>query len=153
MNTGSILIKLKDAGVTASLMPPNGVNLKPRALVTPYLIDLVKAYKWEVMEALEGSTTANNPRPVSQQAESRRVQYMALFLGRTDANELAQQLQRRDLDNVHMRMCVECVHFTANTSCRNHKVADVPPMVGIDFSVMLQRCRGFALPPESRWNK
>lgn len=143
MNSGSILIKLKDAGVTASLVPPNGVNLKPRALVTPYLLDLVKAYKWEVLQALEGSTTANNPSPDSQQAKTRFNQRMALFLGRKDAKELAQQLQRRDFDNVDMRMCVECAHFTANTSCRNHKVAEVPPMVGSDFSVMLQRCQGF----------
>ena len=134
-------------------MPPNGVNLKPRALVTPYLIDLVKAYKWEVLEALEGSTTANNPSPVSQQAESRLNQRITLFLGRKDAKELTQRLQRRDFDNVDVRMCVECAHFTAKTSCRNHKVAEVPPMVGSDFSVMLQRCRGFALPPEFRWNK
>ena len=153
MNPGSILSKLKDAGVTASLVPPSGVNLKPRALVTQQLIDLVKVYKKELLEALEVSTTAKNPSPVSQQAESILNQRMALFLGRKDAKELAQQLQRRDFDNVDMRMCVECAHFTANTSCRNHKVAEVPPMVGSDFSVMLQRCRGFALPPEFRWNK
>jgi len=153
MNPSSILSTLKDAGVTVSLAPPNGVNLKPTALVTQHLINLVKVHKWELLEALDGATTANKPTPVSRQEVARFKKPMVLFFGRKDAKELAQRLQRRDRDKDDRRMCVECAHFTANTSCRNHKVAEVPPMVGSDFSVMLQRCRGFALPPEFRWNK
>jgi hypothetical protein len=153
MNPSSILSTLKGAGITASLAPPNGVNLKPTALVTQQLIDLVKVYKKELLEALEGSPTGFNPGHHSKQAKTRFNQRMALFISRKDAKELAQRLQRRDRDKDDRGMCVECAHFTANTSCRNHKVAEVPPMVGSDFSVMLQRCRGFALPPEFRWNK
>jgi len=153
MNPSSILSTLKDAGVTASLAPPNGVNLKPTALVTQHLIDLVKVYKKELLEALDGSAMVFSPGLASQQTESSFNRRMALFFGRKDAKELAQRLQRRDRDKDDRRMCVECAHFTANTFCRNHKVAEVPPMVGSDFSVMLQRCRGFAMPPEFRWNK
>ena len=68
-------------------------------------------------------------------------------LGLDDANNLANKLVIRDRDQDDRRLCLECAHFTANTSCRNHKAADVPPMVGGDFSVGLQRCQGFALPP------
>jgi hypothetical protein len=143
MNPSSFLSTLKDAGVTLSLAPPNGVNLKPTALVTQRMIDLVKVYKSELLVALESSPTGFITGHHSQQAESSFNRRMALFFGRKDAKELAQRLQRRDRDKDDRRMCVECANFTANTSCRNHKVADVPSMVGSDFSVMLQRCRGF----------
>lgn len=104
----------------------------------------------DLLDHLEATYGDSSPSVAEQSTNNLRLEH---FWGRKDAKELAQQLQLRDLDNVHMRMCVECAHFTANTSCRNHKVAEVPPMVGCDFSVMLQRCRGFALPPEFRWNK
>lgn len=147
MNPSSILSTLKDAGVTATLAPPNGVILKPTALVTQHLIDLVKVYKKELLAALKSSPTGLNLGHDSQQAETRFNQRMALFFDRKDAKELAQRLQRRDRDRDDRRICMECAHFSANTSCRNHKLAEVPQMVGSDFSVMLQRCSGFALSP------
>ena len=104
----------------------------------------------DLLDHLEATYVDSSPSAAEQSINNLRLEH---FWGRKEAKELAQRLQRRDRDKDDRRMCVECAHFTANTFCRNHKVAEVPPMVGSDFSVMLQRCRGFALPPEFRWNK
>ena len=74
---------------------------------------------------------------------ARVCRFMRQDIDVTDADDLAERLHLRDVQQDDRGMCVECRHYRPSR-CGNHRVAGLNlPDLGRDIAVMLQRCPGF----------
>lgn len=69
------------------------------------------------------------------------------YFGRTDSEQLAERLFKRDREGSDLVMCMECKHLHGLV-CRNWKQAGVAQKADgatlpFNFTVLLQRCDGF----------
>lgn len=89
-------------------------------------------------------------------AIGRFVARVALLMRRgldaTDADDLAERLHLRDARADDRTLCLECVHLTGRPRawrCSNYRLAQVARDVPDAIALRLQRCPGFAEPPQS----
>lgn len=131
------LDRLRDAGLTVTLTPDNGLKVTPSSILTQALRDVIRAGKDVLVDRLRheaandlNTATANGPAhdrtewcwPHSIAMNGREINtftarldwffYRGLAL--PDAESLANKLVIRDRENDDRRLCLECLHLGGN---------------------------------------
>lgn len=121
------------------------------AMTSTMTVVLNSAMNGRPHRLLQAEADAAHAESWDNAAIGRFVARVSLFLRRgvnaTDADDLAERLHLRNMQDDDRHLCLECKHF-AGRRCGNHKAANLhSPEVGRDLAAMLQRCPGFD--PES----
>lgn len=100
----------------------------------------------------KGEADAAHAEPWDDATIARFVARVGLFLRRgisaTDADDLAERLHLRDVDEDDRAMCLECRHLAGSSAtrwqCRNARAAGIGADLPVAVVDRLQRCPGFA---------
>lgn len=75
---------------------------------------------------------------------ARVSRFLRLGIDATDADDLAERLHLRDVQQDDRIMCVECTHYRPGR-CGNHRRAGLNVAdIGSDWAAMLQHCDGYS---------
>ncbi len=128
--------------------------IRPASKLTEELRAELRAAKPELLALLNGrpyrlsqaEADAAHAEPWSDSTCGRFVARVALFMrggiNATDADDLAERLHLRDMQDDDRHLCLECRHL-AGRRCCNLGVAGVGRDLPGETVFMLQRCPGF----------
>jgi hypothetical protein len=169
----AVMNALTEAGLSVTLLPPDGLRATPVAALTGELAALIRANKTQLLEYLQAVNDANEiagipvielwtdpldaPMTSGEVATftTRMLLFMVRGIGAAQAESLADKLKRCDREHDNRHVCLECSYLRNGRNCIMYRLAGLCSPEVACLTARLQRCRAFvpavtALPVNSQ---